>query len=289
MERARLKRSGKHGLLWVTTCVMPLFAINDIRLLGRSLTATVQLGMRCVLVGWAACLLTRLTRPIERAAKEAAGRAKTRFLATVSHEVRTPMDGVLQLLESSRLDALQRRQVAIARECAENLTGLLDMSIDYARLGASIETPIEVDFDPWQWVQGIVELMRPRAAAQRTAVQMRIDDSVPPALHADTAKLCDATPVVNGSAAIAELEHEAFDCGIHGSAYAADGRFRSRPPHSLASGARSIHGAHRRADRRPDARSGRSLCRPVLTRRVFNNFMKRCICFVMTLSNRPSQ
>ncbi|WP_232453762.1 ATP-binding protein [Burkholderia ubonensis] len=84
---------------------------------------------------------------------------------------------------------MQRRQVAIARECAENLTGLLDMIIDYARLGTSVETAMATDFDPRQWVQSVVELIRPRAAAQRTAVQVRIDDSVPAALHADAGKL----------------------------------------------------------------------------------------------------
>jgi signal transduction histidine kinase/CheY-like chemotaxis protein/HPt (histidine-containing phosphotransfer) domain-containing protein len=130
-----------------------------------------------------------------RAAKEAAeaaDRAKTRFLAIVSHEVRTPMNGVLgvlQLMEGSRLDALQRRQVAIARDCAESLTGLLDTIIDYARLGTASETLVPVDFDPRQLLHGVVELLRPRADAQRTAMQVRVDERVPARLRADACKL----------------------------------------------------------------------------------------------------
>jgi signal transduction histidine kinase len=130
-----------------------------------------------------------------RAAKEvaeAADRAKTRFLGIVSHEVRTPKNGVLgvlQLMEGSCLDALQRRQVAIARNCAESLTGLLDTIIDYARLGSASETPVQVDFDPRQLLYGVVELLRPRAAAQQTVIRTMVDERVPARLNADAHKL----------------------------------------------------------------------------------------------------
>lgn len=125
-------------------------------------------------------------------AAEAADRAKTRFLAIVSHEVRTPMNGVLgvlQLMEGTRLDAIQRRQIAIARDCAEALTELLDSVIDYARLGAAFEAPTPSDFDPRQLVDGVAELMRPRALTRHTTIDVSIGDDVPEALHADVGRL----------------------------------------------------------------------------------------------------
>ncbi|AOK48435.1 hybrid sensor histidine kinase/response regulator [Burkholderia sp. MSMB617WGS] len=125
-------------------------------------------------------------------AAEAADRAKTRLLAVVSHEVRVPMNGVLgslQLLEGSRLDAIQHRQVTIARDCAEHLIGLLDSMIDYVRLGVVVEAPVSTDFDPRQLVQGAAELMHARALARQTTIDVVVSRDVPQALHADAGRL----------------------------------------------------------------------------------------------------
>lgn len=137
---------------------------------------------------------TRQREELRRAKEvaEAADQAKTRLLAVVSHEVRIPMNGVLgvlQLLEGSRLDAIQRRQVAIARDCAEHLTGLLDSIIDYVRLGVVVDEPVPADFDPRQLIQSVVELMRTRALARQTTIDVLVNRDVPEALHADAGRL----------------------------------------------------------------------------------------------------
>ncbi|ATF35141.1 MULTISPECIES: ATP-binding protein [Burkholderia] len=136
----------------------------------------------------------RLCEELRRAkeAAEAADRAKTSLLAMVSHEVRIPMNGVLgvlQLLEGSRLDAIQRRQVSIARDCAEHLVGLLDGVADYVRGGAALDAPAPIDFDPRHLIEGVVELMRTHASARQTAIDVFVDHRVPPALHADAGRL----------------------------------------------------------------------------------------------------
>ena len=59
-----------------------------------------------------------------RAIAEEASLAKTRFLATLGHEIRTPMTGVLgmsELLESTPLDDGQRSQVRTIRRAGEHL------------------------------------------------------------------------------------------------------------------------------------------------------------------------
>jgi signal transduction histidine kinase/CheY-like chemotaxis protein len=125
-------------------------------------------------------------------AAEHADQAKSRFLAAVSHEVRTPMNGVLgmlQLLDGTALDAPQRRHVAVARESAESLVGLLDTIIDYARLDTGIDRPVPIDFEPAALLDSAIELMRPHAVAKGIALGLRIPEPLPAFLKADAGRL----------------------------------------------------------------------------------------------------
>jgi PAS domain S-box-containing protein len=70
---------------------------------------------------------------------EAANQAKSTFLATMSHEIRTPMNGVLgmiEVLEGQGLDAAQQRSVAVMRESAMSLLGIIDDVLDFSKIEA---------------------------------------------------------------------------------------------------------------------------------------------------------
>ncbi|MBD8634930.1 ATP-binding protein [Stenotrophomonas sp. CFBP 13725] len=68
---------------------------------------------------------------------EQASAAKTRFLANLGHEVRTPMTGVLgmtELLLSSPLDTRQRNHAESIRSAGEHLLLLVNDALDLARI-----------------------------------------------------------------------------------------------------------------------------------------------------------
>ncbi|WFU37246.1 ATP-binding protein [Bradyrhizobium sp. CB82] len=152
-------------------------------------------GRPCMLGAWIDISARHEAAEALRRAKEAAERAdqaKSRFLAMVSHEIRTPMNGVLgmlQLVESGELDPVQRRQVAIARDSAESLTGLLDTIIDYARLDAEIDRPVPVDLELAELLEATIELMRPRAAAKGIGLELDLAGPLPYAVRADPRRL----------------------------------------------------------------------------------------------------
>ncbi|WP_395704164.1 ATP-binding protein [Aquabacterium sp.] len=74
-----------------------------------------------------------------RDAAEAANRAKTSFLANISHELRTPMNGVIgltRLLLDSPVDARQHHYLGLVLNSAQGLMQILDDVLDLSKLEA---------------------------------------------------------------------------------------------------------------------------------------------------------
>lgn len=70
---------------------------------------------------------------------DAANHAKSNFLGVISHELRTPMNGVLgaaQLLGATRLEATQREYLSIIRNSGDNLLSLLNDILDMTKIEA---------------------------------------------------------------------------------------------------------------------------------------------------------
>ncbi|MGH7018805.1 MAG: histidine kinase dimerization/phospho-acceptor domain-containing protein, partial [Brevundimonas sp.] len=70
---------------------------------------------------------------------DAANEAKSSFLGVISHELRTPMNGVLgaaQLLSATRLEGTQREYLSIIRNSGDNLLSLLNDILDMTKIEA---------------------------------------------------------------------------------------------------------------------------------------------------------
>jgi signal transduction histidine kinase/ActR/RegA family two-component response regulator len=70
---------------------------------------------------------------------DAANQAKSNFLGVISHELRTPMNGVLgaaQLLSATRLEPTQREYLSIIRNSGDNLLSLLNDILDMTKIEA---------------------------------------------------------------------------------------------------------------------------------------------------------
>lgn len=87
-------------------------------------------------------------------------------LATLSHEFRTPLNGVLgmaRLLEGTRLTAEQRAYVGALRESGDHLLSLVNDVLDFARLGATAIELHAAPVDVENLLRQVAELLSPRA------------------------------------------------------------------------------------------------------------------------------
>lgn len=105
---------------------------------------------------------------------EAANSAKSQFLAKVSHEVRTPLNGVLGLLQTMQAGSLSeehRENVRIAYESGLSLLGVLNGILDFSRVESGALTIERVPFAVGLEIERALALFRQLARDKGLAIR----------------------------------------------------------------------------------------------------------------------
>ena len=129
-----------------------------------------------------------------RAAAEAdeANRAKSSFLATITHEIRTPMTGVLsvtELLTQTPLDADQRQLVQTLLDAGEVLVTLINDLLDLSKVEAGRLRVESVPLDLAHEVECVARLFEPRARAKGLSVEVSWTSPPPPIVRGDPMRI----------------------------------------------------------------------------------------------------
>lgn len=122
-----------------------------------------------------------------RKAAETANAAKSRFLATISHEIRTPVSGVistLELLEHSRLDDSQRENLGIVRRSSELPLRLLNDILDFSKIEAGKVEPLPEPVSLRRKLEGLYQLDAGYAAGKGISLRCSIDPELSPVVMA---------------------------------------------------------------------------------------------------------
>ncbi|NDU92092.1 MAG: response regulator [Ferrovum sp.] len=135
-------------------------------------------------------LLNQLNKAIQFA--QEANQAKSRFLAHMSHEMRTPLNGVIgtsDLLTTTPLNGEQFDLVNTLKTSAQTLLQLIENVLDFAKIESGKLISEKANFDLHQMVRGTLEMFRPQARLKGLRLDVRFSSDTTFLLRGDTLHL----------------------------------------------------------------------------------------------------
>ncbi|MGF9695479.1 MULTISPECIES: hybrid sensor histidine kinase/response regulator [Paenibacillus] len=139
-------------------------------------------------------LLAKNNASLDAARKEAvaAGESKSSFIAVISHDFRTPLNGILgmaELLQLSSLSEEQQNSVQVIQEAARLLLKLIQDLLDFSKLEAGqMRLEIgEVELEPT--FKYIARLLEPKVIQNGNQLAVDCDSRISPVLEGDSTRI----------------------------------------------------------------------------------------------------
>jgi CheY-like chemotaxis protein len=137
-------------------------------------------------------ILSAASTPEETRPAEGTGGQKLQLLASLHHEIRTPLSGVLgaiDLLLETGLNDEQREFATMARESANGLLNLLNDTLEYTSLVTGCAQLDEAEFDLQDTLQTVMAEFIAMAEQRRLELQWIVDPILPRIVHADARRM----------------------------------------------------------------------------------------------------
>jgi signal transduction histidine kinase/CheY-like chemotaxis protein len=186
-----------YGGIYLVRAVLSVCGFEDTLQQDLATATVVEAQLRVIGISFLALALTKeraeLSISRSRDLARDAGEARKRFLAQMSHEVRTPLNGVLGLaqvlLQDSRMLPDQRQHVSALEAAGRHLLAIVNDALDLAKIDAGHLAFRIRPFDPAEAMDACLALVRPAAEDKGIKLQLLLAAALPRTISGDTTRL----------------------------------------------------------------------------------------------------
>ena len=157
------------------------------------LLAIVSVGL-LILLHFNLFILHGFNRKLAMAAEAAnqANEAKSYFLSTMSHDIRTPMNAIIGMNEMILRDSHEqktREYAELIRNAGNTLLGIINDILDFSKIEAGKMELIEVDYTVVTLLNDLVNMVQSKAEEKGLVFQLDVDSKIPGMLRGDEIRI----------------------------------------------------------------------------------------------------
>jgi len=178
---------------WYLIAYIPAKELTASRSIDWLLLTIVSVGLMVLLL-FNLIILRNYNRKLSIAAEAAnqANEAKSHFLSTMSHDIRTPMNAIIGMNEMILRDSHDKDVLMYAesiRTAGNILLGIINDILDFSKIEAGKMELIEVDYNFISLLNDLVNMVQHKAEEKGLAFELQVDNNIPSMMHGDEIRI----------------------------------------------------------------------------------------------------
>jgi len=128
----------------------------------------------------------------QREQANAASKAKSDFLSSMSHEMRTPLNAIIGMTAiAKRANSLTEKDHSLKKieDASTHLLGVINDVLDVAKIEANKMELVPIEFNFEKMVQKVITLIQFRSEEKQQILTVKIDKEIPPLVMGDEQRL----------------------------------------------------------------------------------------------------
>ena len=178
---------------WNLIAFIPMNDLVESRVIDWLLLGTVSVGLIVLLI-YNFIVLMAFNRKLSDTAEQAnqANNAKSYFLSTMSHDIRTPMNAIMGLNEMVLRDSQDKNVIEYSeniKTAGNTLLGIINDILDFSKIEAGKMDIVNVDYSFISMLNDLVNMVQNKAEDKGLSFNMDIEREIPSILHGDEIRI----------------------------------------------------------------------------------------------------